>query len=130
MVFTDKMIEVKNQLEKQGHSVVISPRAQRYAKKSAAQIEQLSNKDKLEQDAIREYLDIIKRCDAILVLNYDKRGIKNYIGGNTLIEIGFAHYWKKKILVLNPIPDISYYKSEIEATRPIILNGDLTILNS
>jgi len=129
MVFTDKMIEVKEILEQHGHSVIISPRAQRYAKKSAHQIEQISTKDKLEHDAIREYLDIIKCCDAILVLNYNKRGIKNYIGGNTLIEIGFAHYWKKKIFLLNPIPDISYYKSEIEATKPIILNGHLENLS-
>lgn len=33
--------------------------------------------------------------DAILVLNYDKKGIKNYIGGNTLMEMGFAHVHDK-----------------------------------
>ena len=66
--------------------------------------------------------------DAILVLNYDKKGIKNYIGGNTLMEIGFAHILNKKIFLLNPIPDIDFYKSEIEATKPIILNGNLSNL--
>jgi len=59
-------------------------------------------------------------------LNYDKRGIKNYIGGNTLMEIGFAHVLNKKIFLLNPIPEIPFYKSEIEAVRPVILNGDLS----
>ena len=68
----------------------------------------------------------IKKSDAILVLNYDKNEVKNYIGGNTLIEIGFAHYWKTKIFLLNPIPEIPYYKSEIEAVKPVIINGDLS----
>jgi hypothetical protein len=43
-----------------------------------------------------------------------------------LIELGFAYILKKKIYLLNPIPDIPYYKSEIEAVKPVILNGDLT----
>lgn len=63
-------------------------------------------------------------CDAILVMNYDRRGVKNYIGGNTLMEIGFAHILGKKIFLLNPVPDM-HYKSEIEAVEPIILDGDM-----
>ena len=39
-------------------------------------------------------------ADAVLVLNYDKKGIKNYIGGNTLMEIGFAHVLNQKIFLL------------------------------
>ena len=64
--------------------------------------------------------------DAILVLNYDKRGIKNYIGGNTLMEIGFAHVLKQKVFLLNQIPEIDFYKTEIESVKPIIINGDLS----
>jgi len=60
------------------------------------------------------------------VLNYDRKGINNYIGGNTLIEIGYAHILHKKIFLLNPIPEIEFYKSEIEAVRPVILNGDIS----
>jgi predicted RNA-binding protein with PUA domain len=63
--------------------------------------------------------------DAILVLNFDKNGVKNYIGGNTLMEIGFAHVHDKKIFLLNPIPDMPY-KDEIEATDPVVLSGDLS----
>ena len=61
----------------------------------------------------------------MLVLNYDKNDVKNYIGGNALMEIGFAYVLNKKIFLLNPIPDIPYYKTEIESVRPIIINGDL-----
>lgn len=77
-------------------------------------------------DAIREFWNAMQGGDAVLVLNLDKHGIKNYIGGNTLMEIGFAHVLKKKIFLYNPIPDIQFYKSEIEAVQPVIINGDLT----
>lgn len=56
----------------------------------------------------------------------DKNGIKNYIEGNTLMEIGFAHVLDQKIYLLNPIPYIPHYKTEIEAVKPIILNGDIS----
>ena len=68
--------------------------------------------------------------DAVLVLNFDKNGIRNYIKGNTLMEIGFAHVLNQQIFLLNPIPDIPYYKTEIEAMRPIIVNGDITNIKS
>lgn len=67
-------------------------------------------------------------ADAVLVANYDKNNIANYIGGNTLMEIGFAHVLNQKIFLLNPIPDIAFYKTEIEAMKPIIVHGDLTLI--
>ena len=63
--------------------------------------------------------------DAILVLNFDKKGIVNYIGGNTLMEIGFAHVNDKKVFLLNEVPEVSY-TDEILAMYDVILNGDLT----
>jgi len=74
---------------------------------------------------IKWYYNSIVNSDAILVLNYDKDDIKNYIGGNTLMEMGFAHVHNKKIFLLNPVPEISY-KDEILAMEPVILNGDLS----
>jgi len=67
-------------------------------------------------------------ADAVVVLNLDKHGIANYIGGNTFLEIGFAHVLNQKIFLLNPIPDIQFYKTEIEAMKPVILNGDLSLI--
>jgi hypothetical protein len=65
-------------------------------------------------------------ADAILVLNFDKDGIKNYVGGNTLMEIGFAHVLNQKIFLLYPVPEMPYCRTEIEAVKPTIINGDLT----
>jgi len=93
--------------------------------KTVKEIEELTLYHKNERNAIREFWEIINESDAILVLNYDRRGVSNYIGGNTLMEIGFAHVLNKKIFLMNPIPEIEYYKSEIEAVRPVILNENL-----
>src|SRR3989338_620964 len=95
MVFTDKMLEVKMQLEELGHHVFVSGFADSYKGKQEKEIEDLSLVDKHQNDAIREFWDKIKKSDAILVLNFDRKGVKNYIGGNTFIEIGFAHVLEK-----------------------------------
>jgi hypothetical protein len=125
MVFVEKMVDVKRQLEEIGHTVFISQFAKGYLGKAEKEKEKLAVQDKNEHDAIRKFWEIIKQSDAILVLNYDRKGIKNYIGGNTLMEIGFAHVLDKQILLMNPIPDIEYYRSEIEAVSPVILEQDL-----
>lgn len=125
MVFTEQMLEVKKELEKLGHEAFVSGFADAYIGKNEKEKEELTIYHKNEKDAIREYWETIKKCDAILVLNYDRRGIKNYIGGNTLMEIGFAHVLEKKIFLLNPIPEIEFYKTEIEAVMPVIIEGDL-----
>ncbi|MBI2075683.1 MAG: hypothetical protein HYT72_00355 [Candidatus Aenigmarchaeota archaeon] len=126
MVFTEKMLETKEQLEKLGHEVLVSGFVDSYTGKAEKEIEELKLFHKNTRDAIREFWGKIKKSDAILVLNYDRKGIKNYIGGNTLMEIGFAHVLEKKIFLMNPIPEIDYYKSEIVAVKPTIINGDLT----
>ena len=125
MVFAEKMVQVKRQLEEIGHTVFISQFAEGYLGKAEQEKEKLAVHDKNENDAIRKFWEIIKKSDAILVLNYDRKGIKNYIGGNTLMEIGFAHVLNKKIFLMNPIPNIEYYRSEIEAVSPVILGQAL-----
>ncbi len=125
MVFSEQMLAVKAQLEEMGHEAIVSSFVDAYVGKTVAEKEKITVFHKNERDAIREFWEEIKASDAILVLNYDRRGIENYVGGNTLMEIGFAHVLKKKIFLLNPIPEISFYKSEIEACKPVVLDGDL-----
>ena len=129
VVFSDKHMEVKKELEAIGHTVYVTGHINNYLGKEEKEIEQLGYIDKINDDAIRDHWRKIKKSDAILVLNYDRTGIKNYIGGNTFLEIGFAHVLDKKIYLLNPIPDINFYKEEIEAIHPEILYGDVGKIN-
>jgi hypothetical protein len=127
MQFTDKQIEVCEQLRKLGHEPFMSSFADRYKGKSDEEIEKLKLEDKYgDADAIREYWKPLQDADALLVLNYDKHGIKNYVGGNAFLEIGFAYVLEKKIYFLNPLPDMPYYGTEIIAMKPIVINGDLS----
>jgi nucleoside 2-deoxyribosyltransferase len=126
MVFTEKMLDVQQQLKEMGHEVFVSIFANVYIGRTEQEKEQITVYHKNEKDAIREFWNIIKACDGILVLNYTRRGIENYIGGNTFLEMGFAHVLNKRIFLMNPIPDVQLYRSEIEAMKPEIIYEDLT----
>jgi len=126
MQFTDKMVEVKNQLTALGHTAFVTDFHQTLVGKTNAEIETIKLHQKYHLDAMREFFKVIQNMDAVLVLNFDKNGVKNYVGGNTLMEIGLAHFFNQKIFLWNPVPDLPYCKSEIEAVKPIIVNGDLT----
>jgi hypothetical protein len=76
---------------------------------------------------IREHFNKVAWSDAILVTNYDKNGVANYIGPNTLMEMGVAFHLGKKIYLLNPVPDVPW-KEEILGVRPMVLNGDLKLI--
>ncbi len=82
----------------------------------------------LKEGAIRDHYDKIDWGEAILVINQDKRGIKGYIGGNTLMEIGVAFYQHKQIFILNPVSSELSYKQEILGMKPVFLNGDLSLI--
>ncbi len=126
MKFHNEMREAEDQLEKRGHTVlvpkgIILMDTTHYSVPSADE-ERITHK--IEHDFIREHFRKIEKSDAILVLNYEKRGIPNYIGGNTFLEMGLAFWLGKKIYLLNPIPDMDY-KTEMFAMQPIVLHGDL-----
>lgn len=125
MQYTEKMIELRDQLRALGHDAFMTTLADPFVGKDDEEKETIKLQQKFNQDAIREFWRLMQGADAVLVANYDKHGIKHYIGGNTLMEIGFAHVLNQKIFLLNPVPDIPYYTSEIEAMQPVILNGDL-----
>ncbi len=78
----------------------------------------------IEHDSLRSYYHEIKNSDAILVTNFEKNGIKGYIGGAVLLEMGFAHVLNKKIFVLNEIPKMPY-SDEIKMMQPVVIGGDL-----
>lgn len=131
--FTYKIKEIKDKLEKLGHKTHISYMSQRILAGEISMNDYLTQKEKAgdtvfresaSEDLIKRYYNKIKESDAILIVNVDKKGIKNYIGGNSFLEIGFAYVMDKKIFLLNLIPDM-LYKDEIIAAKPIVINGDL-----
>jgi hypothetical protein len=84
----------------------------------------------MKESAIKDHYEKIEWGDAILVANYEKRGLHGYVGGNTLIEMGLAFFLKKPIYLLNPVTSELSYKQEILGMKPVLLNGDLNLISN
>lgn len=128
MTAARKMVEVEKELASLGHEVVLPRFSHEYAQMgSEEEMHSESVKNKVDHDLIRDYFEEIKGGDAVLIINDDRKGIKNYIGGNSFLEMAFAHVLNKKIFLLNPIPEMGY-SDELIAMHPDILNGDLNLI--
>ena len=128
MYFAKEMLETKAQLEKRGHFCFVPLDIYDCLKNPELSMD-LSHC--LETNVQKKCFDNIKEADAILVLNYRKNGIEGYVGGATLMEIGIAQALDKKIFLLYPPPKIEdlRYSVEIQLAKPIILNGNLNLIN-
>lgn len=120
MSFKKKIIELKLALTDLGYEV-----GTLYETANLNHSKRTHDRLKKELDLISANYNYVNANDAVLVLNFTKGGTKNYIGGNTLIEMAFAHIQKKPIYLFNSIPKISY-RAEIESMKPIIICGDLS----
>ena len=124
-----KFVDTYHQLEKIGHNPYMHEHMFEYAKSSW---EAFHNRPvtehaetKLANNYIKWWYNSIVNSDAVLVLNFDKEQRKNHIGGNTLMEMGFAHVNDKKVFVHNPLPEDSPYLDELQALATKIIYGDL-----
>lgn len=130
--FNRKIKEIKDELGDKGHKAF----SLAWTDVSIEEIEARKNDrekflNELKPRLFMRHFDKILKSDAILVVNLDKNGVKNYIGGNTFAEIMFAYYYKKKIFFLNPIPRdemFSYIMDELEVVNPTIINGNLDLI--
>lgn len=129
MQFTERMMELCERLESLGHEAFMSKFGPYFVGKNDEEKEKIKLEQKYQHDAIREFWKPMQTADALLVANFDKNGIKNYIGGNAFLEMGFAHVLHQKIFLLNPIPKMPHYETEIIAMRPTVINGDLGLIN-
>lgn len=136
IAFYDEMQAAQRQLEALGHEVLI-PHAEfthsdgrPMAIKDAYKNRQTASRSEArvwreKRNAIEGHFKKVEWSDAILVLNYEKKGVAGYVGANTLIEMGLALYLKKKIFLLNPVPEQGPVE-ELLGMEPIVLDGDLT----
>jgi len=136
IAFFDDMLKVKKELEELGHEVKLPPAE---IENEHGDMVDVKEYYKLRQDtsdeeswiwtakerAIKSHFNKIEWSDVILVLNYDKRDVEGYVGGNTLMEMGLALHLNKKIFLWKNIPELGY-KEEILGMKPIIVNEDVS----
>ncbi len=131
MKFADEMWRVAKKLEKLGHQVYLPEGVKEHIEGKLNFVPGTLHGEegaerKKKHNLIRKHYQKIKASDAILVVNLNKKDVKNYIGANSFLEMGFAYVLRKKIFLFHPIPELEFYKEEILAMEPIIINNDLS----
>lgn len=123
--FTDEVLALAKRLEQLDHEVLLPNGV-------LANIINEPDFDpvqaKIATGNVNKHIDKVRASDAVLVCNYDKNGIKNYIGANTFLEIAAAHYFDKPIFALNPLPDQPYINDEIQSFGINVINNNLEAL--
>ena len=122
--FTNEVEKLVEELKALGHEVLIPHGVEIHA------IEQpdfnpVAAKHDNGYDSMNAHFAKIRESDAIIVCNYTKKGIENYIGANTFLEMGYAYSLGLPIYTLNPLPDMPYINDELKAFNTISLSGDL-----
>jgi hypothetical protein len=56
---------------------------------------------RLKRRYVDTHLEKIRRSGAVLIANFDKRGVAGYVGPNTLMEAAFAHALGVPVIFLN-----------------------------
>lgn len=136
IAFINEMDSIRAELEALGHEVKMPPLTKTgehgesipsleyYAIKKAAVNDPTHWFWKQHDEAIRAHFHKVAWADAVLITNYDKNGVANYVGPNTLMEMGLAFHLEKHIYLLHPVPEISY-KEELLGMKPVVIDGDL-----
>ena len=123
--FYDKIPPIQKTLEENGHEITLpncySDPATENRYRSLGQ----HKHSQWKAEMLKHSAGVIENNDAVLVLNFDKNGIKNYIGGATFLEMYDAFRLDKKIFMFNDIPQ-GILHDEINGFAPILISGDLS----
>lgn len=124
----DKIPPIKARLEELGHILTLpnsydNPDKEEIMKKISTEAH-----SQWKGEMLRLQVEKVTANDGILVLNMEKQGQMNYIGGATFLEIFKAFELGKKIFLYNPIPD-SFLRDELLGMNPTIINGDVGLIN-
>lgn len=77
---------------------------------------------------IQAHFKKVLTADAILVVNFEKHGLQGYIGGNVLMEMTLAFYFKKPIYIYNDIVEELSIKEEVYGLQPVFIKQDLQVI--
>ena len=125
--FYDRIPEVQKYLEKAGHKIALPNSYNEPLKEE--EMKKLSKEEHIrwKSEMLKRDKENIEPNDAVLVLNYQKNGQPNYIGGATFLEIFRAWELGKKVYLVNSIPE-NIFKDELIGINPTVLNGRLELI--
>jgi len=125
--FYNQIEPIKKVLENKGYVITLPNSYENPFRE--VEMKQIGDSDhaKWKGEMLRLQKQKVVTNDAILVLNFEKNGQVNYIGGATFLEIYMAFELGKKIFLYNPIPE-GILKDELLGMNPVIINGDLNLI--
>ncbi len=127
--FKEEMIKVKKCIEHKTNHCVILPELIRYQHIRDEMGDDVTF-TKIKNKLTKENFKNVAECDCLLILNYTHRGIENYVGGNSFMEMAVAFCFNKPIYLLNEIPKSMNYTEEIKALYPTIVYDIDTFINT
>lgn len=116
---------IKEELEKQGHIITPPNCFDDPMLEERLKIQSAEEHVEFKSAMLKKQEEKIIENDAILVMNYEKNGKANYLGGATFLEIFQAWNLGKPVYLMNPIPDC-IFTDELKGMNPTIINEDLT----
>jgi len=125
--FYDKIPSIKEKLESRGDVVTLpncfeDPGTEKRFRDAGKETHAQWKSSMLAHSA-----DVIAKQDAVLVLNFEKNGIKNYIGGATFLEMYDAFRLGKKIFMYHDLPE-GILHDEINGFAPILIEENLDLV--
>lgn len=117
--------EIKNSLESMGHNILLPNCYLDPGTEDRVRDLGIKEHSDFKRRMFNQSENIISNVDSVLVLNFNKNGVENYIGGATFLEMYDAFRVNKKIYLYNDIPE-GILKDEIIGFSPILIKGDLT----
>jgi len=127
--FYSEVKDIKERLEGMGHEIIVPNSYNDYllGTNSEQEAYKAGNQAEFKARMFKMSKERIQGIDAVLTLNFDKNGQKNYIGGATFLELYEAFMAGKKIYLYHDIPE-GMLKDEINGFSPIVINEDLDLV--
>ena len=128
MKFVKEMVKIKKELKENGHEV-LTPVGIVPHLRDESFVDDLDRNLTfcINNDIMRKNFKEVSKADAVLVVNNTRNNIDGYIGASALLEMGIAYYLRKKIFLLNNIPNYNNVRwaHEVAIMQPVIIKGDL-----
>ena len=118
---------IKKELEGMGHITTVPNSYDNPMKEEELKKEGTDKHREWKAKMIRLQKEKVDTNDCILVLNFEKNGQPNYIGGATFLEIFRAFDSQKEVYLYNPIPE-GNFKDELIGMGVKVINGNLDLI--
>lgn len=125
--FYPQVAPIKAELETAGHVITLPNSYDNPGRESEMHELGVAEHATWKASMLRLQLTKVEANDAVLVLNFEKNGQPNYIGGATFIEAFKAFELNKKLFFYNEIPE-GMLRDELLAFEPLVICGDLSLV--